>query len=115
MAFKYSVSGLTLGFLGYDFSEEPEFILKAIKHAGFDGIDIFDYPNNRNAEQIRQVTDSLNLEVPEVLGNWEEGIKTRGKRLLSMQRKLLITVSFWIPRYSGFVFPSPVLPRRLFL
>ncbi len=70
MAFKYSVSGLTLGFLGYDFSEEPEFILKAIKHAGFDGIDIFDYPNNRNAEQIRQVTDSLSLDVPEVLGNW---------------------------------------------
>ena len=70
MAFKYSVSGLTLGFLGYDFSEETDFILKAIKNAGFDGIDVFDYPNNRNAEQIRQVADSLSLEIPEVLGNW---------------------------------------------
>lgn len=70
MVFKYSVSGLTLGFLGYDFSEEPEPILNAIKSAGFDGIDVFDNPNNRNTEQIRRVADSLNLEVPEVLGNW---------------------------------------------
>ena len=40
MAFKYSVSGLTLGFSGYDFAEEPEIILEAIKHAGFDGIEM---------------------------------------------------------------------------
>ena len=70
MAFKYSVSGITLGFLGYDFTEEPEFILKSIKDAGFDGIDVFDNPNKRNAEQIRQIVDSLSLKVPEVLGNW---------------------------------------------
>ena len=49
MAFKYSVSGLTLGFSGYDFAEEPEIILEAIKHAGFDGIDVFDNPQKRNA------------------------------------------------------------------
>ena len=70
MAFKYSVSGLTLGFSGYDFSEEPEIILKAIKNAGFDGIDVFDNPQKRNAERLRKMANSLDLAVPEVLGNW---------------------------------------------
>ena len=70
MAFKYSVSGLTLGFSGYDFSEEPEIILEAIKNAGFDGIDVFDNPQKRNAERLRKMANSLDLAVPEVLGNW---------------------------------------------
>ena len=70
MAFKYSVSGLTLGFLGCDLSEEPDRILKAIKDAGYDGIDVFDNPNNRNAESLRQIAGSINLDIAEVLGAW---------------------------------------------
>ena len=70
MAFKYSVSGLTLGFLGYDFAEESEAVLRAIGSAGFDGIDVFDNPDRRNTSLIRQTATSLGLDVPEVLGNW---------------------------------------------
>ena len=70
MAYKYTVVCDTLGFLGYDVLEQPEEILKTIKDAGYDGADLPGAPDRADTKQLRGIMDTLELEVPEVLGAW---------------------------------------------
>jgi D-psicose/D-tagatose/L-ribulose 3-epimerase len=70
MAFKYSVVCDTLGFLGCNFQDNPEEILRAIKSAGYDGADLPGDPANANSQQMRQLVESIGLAVPAVLGAW---------------------------------------------
>ena len=70
MALRYTVVCDTLSFLGYDLLEEPKEILQTIKNAGYDGADLPGDPNRANGKELRNLVDSIGLEVPEVLGAW---------------------------------------------
>ena len=70
MAFKYSVVCPTLEWMGYDVLEDPERILSAIKAAGYDGADMPADAERLKPKAIRQLVDSLGLEIPEVMGVW---------------------------------------------
>ncbi|AWT60334.1 MAG: hypothetical protein CMN58_06140 [Solibacterales bacterium] len=70
MPFKYTVVCDTLGFIGYDVLEEPEEVLTAIKDVGYDGVDLPGAPDRADPKKLRELVDSLGLEVPEVLGAW---------------------------------------------
>lgn len=70
MSFKYTVVCDTLKFVGYDVLENPKEILKVIKDAGYDGVDLPGDPENVNAKELRQIADTVGLNLPEVLGAW---------------------------------------------
>jgi len=70
MSFKYTLVCDTLGHLGYDFLEQPEEILKAIKDAGYDGADLPSNPKRMDTKVLRPIVDSVGLDVPELLGAW---------------------------------------------
>ena len=70
MAYKYSLAALTLGFLGYNAYDETEEVFKAVTEAGYDGIDLFDFAEKRDAERIKDAAASTGLKIPEVMGNW---------------------------------------------
>lgn len=114
MAFRYSVSALTLGFLGYDVLEEPDQILKAIKGAGYDGIDLFDDPKRRDANKLLQITESLGLKIPQVMGCWGgkdrdiagENEKTRQKGIEYGKSTINYCIEVGSPTL-GFCMPQP--------
>ena len=70
MGFKYSLNCDTLPFLGYDLLEDPQGILRAIKDAGYDGVDLPGRPDVIDAPSLRQEVEEVGLEVPEVSGSW---------------------------------------------
>jgi sugar phosphate isomerase/epimerase len=70
MPFKYAVVCDTLKWSGYNVLEDPQEILTAIKTAGYDGADLPGDPKRMDAQAMRQIVDSLGLEVPELLGAW---------------------------------------------
>ena len=71
MSFKYSVVSDTIRRLGYNILESPEEIFSAIKAAGYDGVDIpGGHPEQVDAKGLRQLADSLGLEIPEVAAAW---------------------------------------------
>ncbi len=70
MGFKYTVVADTLAFLGYDLNENPREILEAVKAAGYDGVDVAGDRERIQSGELRKITDSLELEIPEVLGAW---------------------------------------------
>ena len=73
MSFNYVVNGDTLGFLGHDVLENPQEVLKAIKDAGYAGVDLPGNPERVDAESLRQTVEDLGLVVPEVTGAWAWG------------------------------------------
>lgn len=70
MDFTYTLGGLTLGFLGYNAYDETEEVFQAAKDAGYDGIDLFDFAEKRDIERIKKASQSTNLKIPEIMGNW---------------------------------------------
>ena len=70
MGFKYTLVADTLAFLGYNLNENTEEILQAVKNAGYDGVDVAGDRKTIQAVELRQIADSLELEIPEVLGAW---------------------------------------------
>lgn len=121
MAFRYSVSSLTLGFLGYNVLEEPDQILKVIKGAGYDGIDLFDDPKRRDAKKLRQITESLGLKIPQVMGCWGgknrdiagENEETRQKGIEYGKSTIDYCVEVGSPTL-GFCLPQPSVPEAPF-
>ncbi len=70
MGFKYTVVADTLAFLGYDLTENSEEILQAVKRAGYDGVDVAGDRERIQSTELRRIGESLELEIPEVLGAW---------------------------------------------
>jgi len=70
LGFKYSVVAETLSFIGYDILENPQAILKAVKDAGYDAIDLPGNPSRVDGKAMRRLTDAAGLAVPEMLGAW---------------------------------------------
>lgn len=70
MGFKYCVVCDTLKFLGYDLLENSQEILEAIKHAGYNGVDIPGLPGKLNTRKLRSILDTLGLQAVEVFGEW---------------------------------------------
>ena len=70
MAFKYSAISDTVRRLGYDVLETPKAVLEAIKAAGYDAVDIPGDPHKIDVKALRQLIDSIGLEVAEVQGAW---------------------------------------------
>ena len=70
MGFKYTVVCDTLGFIGYDFHENPEEILQTIKDAGYDGADLPGNPDKGDPGELRKLADVIGIAIPEVLGAW---------------------------------------------
>ena len=70
MAFKYSAISDTVRRLGYDVLETPKAVLEAIKAAGYDAVDIPGDPHKIKVTALRQLIDSIGLEVAEVQGAW---------------------------------------------
>jgi D-psicose/D-tagatose/L-ribulose 3-epimerase len=70
MSFEYVVNCDTLGFLGHDVVESPQEVLKAIKDAGYAGVDLPGNPERFDAESLRWIVEDLGLVVPEVTGAW---------------------------------------------
>lgn len=70
MSFKYTVVCDTIAWLGYDFYEDTQEILQAIKDAGYDGADLPGDPTKADPKELRKRTDAVGLKVPEVLGAW---------------------------------------------
>lgn len=70
MGFKYTVVCDTFGFLGYDVLDNPREILRAVKDAGYDGVDMPGNPKRMDGKALRQIVDDVGLEVPELLGAW---------------------------------------------
>ena len=70
MSFKYTLNCDTLPFLGYDVLENTEGVLKAIKSAGYGGVDLPGNTERVNASSLRQMVEALGLAVPEVSGAW---------------------------------------------
>lgn len=71
MNFKYSVIFDALAMMGLDVFGEPREILKKIREAGFDGVDIGgDRVELKRLREIADIARSLGLEVPAILGAW---------------------------------------------
>ena len=70
MSFKYTVVCDTFSSLGYDVLDNPREILQLIKDAGYDGADLPGDPNRMDGKALRQIVDSVGLDVPELLGAW---------------------------------------------
>ena len=70
MPFKYSVVCDTLRGIGYDVFDNPREVLTAIKTAGYDGVDLGGNLQRLDPKVIRPIAESLDLDLPEVLGAW---------------------------------------------
>ena len=70
MPFKYSVIAETIGRIGHYILDTPEPILKAIKRAGYDAVDLPGNPQRLEVDKFRRLLDSTGLEVNEILGAW---------------------------------------------
>ena len=70
MKFKYTLVADTLAFLGYDLNQNTQDILQITKDSGYSGIDVAGDRDKIDVNKFRRITDSLELEIPEVLGRW---------------------------------------------
>lgn len=70
MAFKYTVVTDTLPWIGYNVLEQPQDVLRTVKEAGYDGIDLPGDPSRMDGSEWRKMTEDAGLEVPELLGAW---------------------------------------------
>lgn len=70
MPFKYSVVCDTLRGIGYDVFDNPREVLTAIKTAGYDGADLGGNLQRLDPDIVRPIAESLDLQLPEVLGAW---------------------------------------------
>ncbi len=70
MAFKYSIVCDTLRGVGYDVYQDPQTVLAAIKEAGYDAADLGGNLKRLNPDVIKPIAESLDLDLPEVLGAW---------------------------------------------
>lgn len=68
MAFKYSVVLETLSMGGPNVLDDLPKILKTIRGAGFDAIDVPDDP--QKAREIREIANPLGLAIPAIVGAW---------------------------------------------
>ena len=121
MAYKYSVAGLTLGFLGCNAYDDTEEIFQAVKEAGYDGIDLFDFAEKRDVEKIKRTAASTGLKIPEVAGDWagpdkdlageDEGARKKG---IQYGREVIdLCVAVGSPTL-GFCLPQPAPAQACF-
>lgn len=69
--FKYSVVGDTIRRLGFNILETPQEVLEAVQAAGYDGVDLpGGQPQEVDAKALRQLVDSVGLEIPELSAAW---------------------------------------------
>lgn len=118
MSFKYTVVSPTLKFLGYDLLDQPGEILRAVKDAGYDGVDLFDEPERRNAKELRQIVDSLGLKIPEVMGSWggenrdlagpDEKVREKGIEYAKKAIDFTVEVG---AQFFGYCLPQPFVPQ----
>lgn len=121
MAFKYTVAGLTLGFLGYNAYDETEEVFQTVKDTGYDGIDLFDFAEKRDVKRIKQASESADLKIPEIMGNWGgpnkdlacEDEDTRVKAIQYAKEVIDVCVEVGSPTL-GYCLPQPVTPEPCF-
>ena len=85
MAFKYALVADSLVWVGYNIFENTDEVLRAVKEAGYDGIDLPGSPSTMDgAEWKKRVADS-GLVSPEVLGAWGYGHAGEVRNLASKE------------------------------
>ena len=85
MSFKYALVADSLVWVGYSIFENADEVLKAVKEAGYDGIDLPGRPKEMDGAEWKKRVADAGLEVPEVLGAWGYGHAGEVRNLASKE------------------------------
>ena len=73
MSFKYALVGDSLQWVGYNIFEDTDTVLRTVKEAGYDAIDLPGNPDSMDGADLKKRVADAGLTSPEVQGAWGYG------------------------------------------